>query len=152
MKKIIAALACLVALIVTAPLTASGQVLGSLTTAQLEWLLKSEGFTYTVDKGGDIVWKIDGFRTRLVRTKSDGVENACLQFHAVFENDGDATSKKINLWNKTKRYSRTYLDDDGDPVLELDLDMSGGVTKERVASFLKTCRLSFTAWRREVLN
>lgn len=38
--------------------------------------------------------------------------------------------EKVNEWNKSKRYSRCYLDKDGEPVLQLDLDLAGGITKD----------------------
>jgi hypothetical protein len=39
-----------------------------------------------------------------------------------------------------------------DPHLELDLDICGGVTEDRIRDFLKTCKVSFTAWQDEVVN
>lgn len=46
------------------------------------------------------------------------------------------TLNRINEWNKTKRFTRAYLDKDNDPVLEADLDFRGGVTIESIARFL----------------
>jgi len=43
----------------------------------------------------------------------------------------------INEWNRTKRFSRAYLDDVNDPVLEADLDAAEGVTRQQVAWFIK---------------
>lgn len=100
------------------------------------------------DKNGTLIWKINGFKTRLIIP--DG-EASNIQFHTAF-NDGSATPEKVNAWNRTKRYSRTYLDDDGDPHLELDLDLEGGVTRERIVNFLLTCRVSMEAWCEEVVK
>ena len=36
-------------------------------------------------------------------------------------------------------------------MLELDLDLEGGVTQARIANFLKTSNISFSVWRNEVL-
>ncbi len=33
---------------------------------------------------------------------------------------------QINEWNKEKRFSRAYIDKDGDPVIEFDLDLDDG--------------------------
>ena len=33
---------------------------------------------------------------------------------------------QINEWNKNKRFSRVYLDKDGDPVMEFDVDLDDG--------------------------
>jgi hypothetical protein len=58
------------------------------------------------------------------------------------------TLERINAWNREKRFSRAFLDD-GDPVLESDLGLTGGVTRETVVSFLKTFEVSlseFATW------
>jgi hypothetical protein len=58
-----------------------------------------------------------------------------IQLYAVFTG-GKVSMSRINDWNRTKRFSRAYLDKDGDPVLEADLDFEGGVTTESVARFV----------------
>ena len=126
---------------------AEASVLQSISRDQLTALMAEEGYSTSIDKDGDIVWKIEGFKSYLF-ILDDG---AALQFHSSFINDG-ATLKKINEWNQSKRYSRSYLDDDGDPTLELDLDLAGGITRERIKDYLKTCRASFNAWYAEVVD
>jgi hypothetical protein len=37
---------------------------------------------------------------------------------------------QMNDWNKTKRFSRGYIDKDGDPVMEFDLDLDDGGMSE----------------------
>jgi hypothetical protein len=110
-------------------------------------ILKSEGYAHTVDPDGNIIWTIEGYKTTLIIS----TDKKSVQFYASF-GDGNATLKKVNEWNKGKKYSKSYLDDDGDPVLELDLDLEGGVTRERIVDYLKTCRSSFTAWLKEVVQ
>ena len=39
-----------------------------------------------------------------------------------------------------------------DRFLELDLDLAGGVTLDRIKDYLRTCRLSYTAWVAEVVK
>lgn len=122
-------------------------VISTITTDELRSIMKAEGYETMFDKDGDVVWKIEGFKPH-VFVAQDG---KAIQFHSSFS-DGNATLKKVNEWNRTKRFSRTYLDDDGDPHLELDLDMEGGVTVARLLDFLKTCRVSFDAWCRDVVE
>lgn len=43
---------------------------------------------------------------------------------------------QINEWNRTRRLSRAYLEEDGDPVLEADLVSVTGITEEQVAVFV----------------
>ena len=126
--------------------TAQAQAVVSQTsTAQLESIMKQEGYSYTVDKDGDLVWKIDGYSALLLIPK----DKASILFRASF--DWDVPLSRINSWNRTKKYSRSYLDHENDPVLELDLDLEGGVTRARIVSFLKTSNISFSVWRNEVL-
>jgi hypothetical protein len=39
---------------------------------------------------------------------------------------GKATPEQINEWNKNRRFSRAYIDKDGDPVIEFDIDLDDG--------------------------
>ena len=126
--------------------TAQAQAVFSKTsTAQLESIMKQEGYSYTVDKDGDLVWKIDGYSALLLIPK----DKESILFRASF--DRNVPLSRINSWNRTKKYSRSYLDDENDPVLELDLDLEGGVTPARIVNFLKTSNISFSVWRNEVL-
>ncbi|MDO9694994.1 MAG: YbjN domain-containing protein [Candidatus Latescibacteria bacterium] len=122
-------------------------VIESVTRNDVQKLLESEGFSVEVDEDGDLLWKLEGYNTWMFVAK----DGESLQFYAPF-GDGNATLKKVNTWNQTRRYSRSYLDDEGDPRLELDLDMAGGVTVARIKDFFLTCRVSFTAWTAEVVQ
>jgi len=42
----------------------------------------------------------------------------------------------VNEWNKSRRLSRAYIDNQGDPVLEADLLASGGVSMSRLRGFI----------------
>jgi hypothetical protein len=117
------------------------ETITKITRLELKRLMADEGYSATYTSDGHLMWKIDGMRTVML-LKDDG---RTLQFFAGIR--GASTSmQKVNEWNRTKRFSRSYIDRDGDPILELDLDLEGGVTTERVAGFIRTCRLSFTVW------
>ena len=47
------------------------------------------------------------------------------------------SSQVINEWNRTKRLSRAYLDQDLDPVLESDLLSDAGLTRSQVVRFVQ---------------
>ena len=129
----------------TSSTRAESPVYLNITPAELTQLMLEEGYSAREDNGVD--WKSDGVNTHLLFI--DGTQS--IQFYVAYENSGDSTLEKVNEWNKTKRYSRSYSDNDNDPVLELDLDLAGGVTRDRILDFLKTCRASTSAWIREVL-
>lgn len=74
-----------------------------------------------------------------------------LQAFAGFRSE-KANLTKVNEWNRNKRYSRAYIDGDGDPVIELDLDLRGGVTPAGFVNFLNTVRLSVVQYSRHVFE
>jgi len=124
-----------------------GKVIKTISVSQLEALMKKNGFAVSIDDDGDILWMVEGYRTSLMI--SDDKEN--ILFQSSFQ-DTSATLETVNNWNRSKRYSRTYLDDENDPILESDLDLEGGVTHAHVINFIRTCRTSFEAWLNEVID
>ena len=75
--------------------------------------------------------------------KSEDLYGA-IQLHACFKGPKDraAALRKINEWNKTKRYARAYIDSDNDYHLETDLDLSDGVNEKAIVTFVKRYRAS----------
>lgn len=49
---------------------------------------------------------------------------------------GTWSHELINEWNKTRRLTRSYLDEDGNVILESDLLSLGGMTERQVGSFV----------------
>lgn len=53
-----------------------------------------------------------------------------IQFYAGYEDPSNASLSALNEWNKTKRFGRAYLGDDGIARLEMDVDIDdGGISK-----------------------
>ena len=113
-------------------------------------ILENEGYSVELDQEGGIIWTIEGYRT-YVLVPEDG---ASLIFYSGFKNDGDVamTLGRVNLWNQNNRFSRSFVDQDGHPILRLDLDLAGGVTVDRIADFYKTCRIAFKKWLSDVVE
>jgi uncharacterized protein CbrC (UPF0167 family) len=122
-------------------------IVDSMSVEELAELMEGEGYAVEVNNERFVQWKVDGYRCQVFVAD----DSQAVQFHVSFS-DGNATLKKVNLWNATKRFSRTYLDEDGDPHLELDLDLAGGVTQERIVDYLRTCKVSLSTWCDEVVN
>jgi len=122
-------------------------VVDSITADEILELMRGEGYAVEMHEAGFVHWKLDGYRCQMF--VSD--DSTALQFHVSFRN-GNATLAKANAWNASKRFSRTYLDDEGDPHLELDLDLAGGVAAERILDFLRTCKVSLGSWCDEVVE
>jgi hypothetical protein len=122
-------------------------VVDTISVDDLAELMEGEGYAVEVNNERFVQWKIDGYRCQVFVAD----DSQAVQFHISFA-DGSATLKKVNHWNASKRFSRTYLDDDGDPHLELDLDLAGGVTHDRILDYLRTCKVSLSTWCDEVVN
>ena len=71
-------------------------------------------------------------KTQLVYTRKDRILTAHARFKG-YSND----LKFINDWNRTKRFSRAYLDKDKDIVLEAEIDLEPGVSEEAIKNWLK---------------
>ena len=59
----------------------------------------------------------------------DGRDCNDVQFSAAWAGY-DVSMNRINEWNKTKRYGKAYLDDDGDPNIELIVNLKYGVSRD----------------------
>jgi hypothetical protein len=125
----------------------SSRIYTSLTGAQLLQIMQDEGYSASLDKDGDIRWKLQGCNCLILFFD----DNASIQFYYAVTGT-DVTLERINAWNAGKRYSRTYLDEENDPCLELDLDLTGGISGARIVDFLRTCKQSLDKWEKEVIS
>ncbi|KAG0730636.1 hypothetical protein G6F23_016099 [Rhizopus arrhizus] len=48
------------------------------------------------------------------------------------------TLKAINTWNQEYRWTRAYLDDKNQAVLQMDMNAEGGIGKENLQILLNT--------------
>jgi hypothetical protein len=122
-------------------------VITNITAPQLKQVLGEIGFIgVEIDEDEDLIFSIEGTRVLLLISTDKDI----LQFRISWS-ETDATLRKVNDWNRDKRFSRAYIDDDGEPVLELDLDLTGGVTIDRLVDYIMTTKFSIASFREEVL-
>lgn len=59
---------------------------------------------------------------------TDNKECATVQFYASYDTEPEATPslEKINEWNRGQRFGRAYIDTEGNPVVEMDIDLDDG--------------------------
>ncbi len=131
---------------------AESGVIDTLGVESITEALKNEGYAATKDTPGQgeestVLWKLDGSKCHIMPYD----EGHSIQFYVCFS-ETSATLDKVNEWNRSKRFSRSYLDEEGDPCLELDLDLAGGITKDRLVDYFKTCAVSFEQWHKDVLS
>lgn len=100
--------------------------------------------TLTTDKSGDP--KIKG---KLSKSEYSIVFYSCqkakdclsIQFSAGYDLNKGLTDSKANEWNYGKRWAKMSLDDEGDPYLQMDVNLRYGVTEETFADTLDVWRM-----------
>lgn len=111
----------------------SGEVITSISVGDLRSLLSEMGYEPRSLEGQDNAWAVQmADRPVLIRIGSDG-KNLLLWSYVQ-----GGSLDKVNQWNKEKRFSRAYLDGDGDANVEWDIDLEGGVTIEAVREGIRT--------------
>jgi len=117
------------------------EVFTAITLDRIESLLDANGVVIRQEHFGDRSFLKFNSGPFMVLIFPYGVEPefVSLQFHASFR--AQPTLDVINTWNKENRYGKTYLDGEGDPVLEYDLDLEGGATDETILEAVRTFRM-----------
>lgn len=111
---------------------AAEDIMTSVSDKHMESVFDAMGLIYTKKK--DHAWKVAlGSHKALIQLAND---NTDLQFYAAF-GDVTVTPDRMNAWNKAKRFSRAYADDDKNPVVEQDVDFAGGITDETLKAAIK---------------
>ncbi|MEZ0348745.1 MAG: YbjN domain-containing protein [Thermus sp.] len=60
-----------------------------------------------------------------------------LSLSAGFSLEETPSLDLVNAWNRERRFSRAYVDEEGDLWVESDLDLTGGVSLGAVTAFLR---------------
>jgi len=119
----------------------------------------AEGFGSAMletDTQGDpkIVGRIDGIRyVVLFYGCKDKSECQTIQFYAGWTNpDGKITHEEVNDWNRDNRFSKAYLDDEGDPAIELDVSLERGVSQGNLDEWFDWWQTAIVSFEKEVIN
>jgi Putative bacterial sensory transduction regulator len=127
------------------------RVLTTITGPELAEILEQAGFEGgRVDEYGDVLVAMDERSVYfLIASNRESVQART----AWRTSDSTRPSAdRMNEWNRSKKYSKAYFDRDRDPVLELDLDLAGGVTIARLKDFAHTTNTSVTTFVQQVLH
>lgn len=105
--------------------------LRNLNPDQIMILVKAVGGD--IKRFGDRLMAIFGkIKAQIAYSRKDRVLTAHARFKG-YTND----LKFINDWNRTKRFSRAYIDKDQDIVLEAEIDLEPGMSEEAIKNWLK---------------
>ncbi len=105
----------------------------------IEQILDAAKIDYSEVKQNVYSFKVRGYKAVIFVKPGD------IQLYAVFTGR-KITLNRINDWNREHRFSKAYLDNDGDAALESDLDFDGGVTGATIGNFFALFARSIEAF------
>ncbi len=129
----------LLAALLSLSLTAAGQdqLQKSYTDQELVDILRNDGYrAVEISDERVITIKVDGLTYVLFVYDDDDLQLYFGMTGYVVDADD------MNTWNRTKRLSRAYLDDDNDAILEADLLANAGYTEEQFLEWLEVFNFS----------
>jgi len=97
-------------------------------------------YEVAADENGDPVWIFihSGiFITIVSYDETTPDRYASLLFYAGWAAHSSVSLFEINDWNSRSRFGRAYVDETGDPVVELDLLLTGGVTAQTLKEYIE---------------
>ena len=116
------------------------EVFTSITLDRLEALLDARGIVTRraqVPEGTYLKFNVGSFKA-LILPYGNSPDFSSLQFHIGFKAQPD--QQAVNRWNQENRFGRAFLDAEGDPNLQYDIDLEGGATEEVILEAQKTFR------------
>jgi hypothetical protein len=127
-----------------AAVPAHAELVNASNPATIKAIVESQGWPATlVSKPGDDPY-IESNRNGLkflvlFMNCTEGRNCKTLQYYMGFSDAKQVPLEKFNQWNKEKRFARAYRDDEGDPVLEMDVDVDfNGIPRENIGETFNT--------------
>lgn len=133
----------------TEPVTAANdpRIITRIDGTDLLELMLAAGYNATLDDDGDIRWELHQDLAWVLILN----DSQLLQFWSYYHAPAVGLAE-VNEWNKRYYYSKTYIDDDNDLVIEIDLDLKGGTTAGAILEFIYTADLSFEVWLSDLVG
>lgn len=104
--------------------------------------MQAEGYAakLTTDKAGDPMIESAASGTKFVVFFYNCTGNrncGTIQFHAGFDLPGQMPLDRINRWNIKMRFGRAFVDEEGDPIVQMDVSLDkGGMSRPLFADNL----------------
>lgn len=136
------AVAAVVGIATIAPATA--QSVDKITTKEVFAVLDELGLSYTVERDFEDMPRVN------VNTAALPAEQMSISFYDCDANDqcedimiwswytGKPSMETVNAWNEENRFTRAYIDEDQDAVLETDINATGGIGTDAIGILMRT--------------
>lgn len=112
-----------------------------ITPAEMAELLQESGYRAQTVRVGDtlrVESSSQGLDWGVAFYECEGGRCKDIQFFIGIDLEDGTTYSAINRWNREMRFGRAYLDEEMDPWLELDVDLSPGGSTEQVSDSVAT--------------
>lgn len=135
---------------------ASAQTVEARTPASVEAALQSTGYKPEMkkDSGGDPMILIDSQGYKMMVLFFGCKNNAgckSVSFYAATRKAKNIDLATVNKWNQQHRFGRAFLDSEGDPTLQLDIDLDdGGMSRELFIDNLEWFTVAFDNLKTEM--
>ncbi|MBC7169829.1 YbjN domain-containing protein [Candidatus Bipolaricaulota bacterium] len=123
---------------------AEDTVLRDVGSEEIERLLTELGLSFQVgtDAYGDPFWEVVFEGIQFALFVDDAADDGPGRYHylllyAGWRTGGAVPCEVVNAWNRTKRGSRAFIDEEGDAAVEAELYLRGGVTWETIRQFVE---------------
>ena len=132
---------------------AHAELINAANPATIKAIVESQGWPATIiTKEGDdpyIESNRNGLKFLVLFMNCDeGKKCKTLQYYMGFNDAKNVPFEKFNSWNKEKRFARAYRDNEGDPVLEMDVDVDfAGLPRENLGESFNTWASLMDAYR-----
>lgn len=137
---------------------AQAELVNARNPATIKAIVESQGWPATLISKADedpyIESNRGGLKFLVLFMNCDEGKNCkTLQYYMGFSDAKDVSLDRLNKWNKEKRFARAYKDDEGDPVLEMDVDLDfGGIPRENVGETFNTWSSLMDSYREFVFE
>ncbi|WP_233902007.1 YbjN domain-containing protein [Paracoccus denitrificans] len=128
---------------------AQAQVMGDPEVIRLMMMDFGLPTKLTTDAAGDplIESRIDGTSFQVYFYQCEKT-CAAIQFSAGFDLDDSMSESMANRWNREKRFGKVWLDETGDPFIEMDIGVAGdGIGRKNFDDALDTWRIVLSDFR-----
>jgi len=123
---------------------AQAELVNAKNPATIKAIVESQGWPATIVSKPDEDPYIESNRNGLkflvlFMNCTDNRNCKTLQYYMGFTDAKNVSLERLNEWNKTKRFARAYRDKEGDPVLEMDVDIDfAGIPRENLGETFNT--------------
>jgi len=120
-----------------------GGLVTQMTAEDIVRLMRRSGFQAEIDQtqSGDPVinGSFRGMRFRVFGHTCSGSPARCerLDFSAGFRTDGSVSKERINAFNRTWMFGKSYLSENGNAYIDFPVNMTSGVTEANMENNLR---------------